>query len=703
MNSAIQSELLRNYGLRENPFNVTPDPRFLFESRTHREALASLITGIECGTGFQALIAPPGMGKTTLLFNVLERFHDTARTAFLFQTQCNSREFLQYLLSELGVEAADRDLVKMHEALNQVLTEEGLAHRRVIVIIDEAQNLDNSVLETVRLLSDFETKREKLMQIIISGQPELAKKLASPELEQLHQRLQVITRLTPLTQDEITAYIEHRLKKSGHTGGQVFTPEALRLIARHSRGIPRKINTVCFNALLLAFARESNLIDAYMIDEVLADLEIRGENTEQEAAAMRSVRLASTLPLNRPAASQPQSGPRMSDAGGGAATAVLPRPEPPQTSRPSTNAAAGSSALPPAARPAALPPRATTPLPSFAARHRRTRSRGSWAGPVFAAIVCLGLLGAISFLYKRGNSSETVAAHSTSAQPAAKPSPAGDGTGGSATKSGGSPAPAVTDLTVPPENAGAAPVAAPEASSSRPADTQAQAAPAQAAAPDDTTARDTTAPSGSDLQARTRVNAPQRNGGTRPSRRAAGNADAQDNTPEVLTRNFNERPASGSAVPGASAAPVNAPAAQPSAQPIAPPPVAALPSGTSSPAALNTPPAAASAAPAANESGAASPAVPDNVTLPERTARARLIYKVAPEYPTGAAIAGSSVVLQAVVGKDGSVRDLHLVSGSSSLGEAAMEAASRWQFQPYKVNGQAVEFTTQLHVDFTGQ
>src|SRR5208283_4422395 len=154
------------YGLREQPFGVTPDPAYLYASRTHCEALDSLTEAIHGDRGFLVLIAEPGMGKTTLLYQVLEGLRETARTVFLFQTQCNSREFFQYLMSELGVDAANMGLVAMHNKLNEILFAEMLAGRRFVLIVDEAQNLDESVLETIRLLSNFETAHAKLMQIV---------------------------------------------------------------------------------------------------------------------------------------------------------------------------------------------------------------------------------------------------------------------------------------------------------------------------------------------------------------------------------------------------------------------------------------------------------------------------------------------------------------------------------------------------------
>ncbi|HTF26749.1 MAG TPA: AAA family ATPase [Candidatus Limnocylindria bacterium] len=198
---------LEFYGLKEQPFGVTPDPRFICPSRTHSKAFNSLSCGIEAGCGFLALIAKPGMGKTTLVFQLLKQLEQTSRAIFLFQTQCDSRELLRYLLSGLGLDAAGQDIVTMHERLNQFLARELLAGRRFVLIIDECHNLDNSVLETVRLLSDFETTSAKLIQILLVGQTQLAEKLSRPSLTQLRQRISILSRLEPLTRAETVGYI----------------------------------------------------------------------------------------------------------------------------------------------------------------------------------------------------------------------------------------------------------------------------------------------------------------------------------------------------------------------------------------------------------------------------------------------------------------------------------------------------------------
>lgn len=280
---------LEFFGLREQPFGVTPDPRFLHLSAGHREALASLYYGIESGRGFMALIAKPGMGKTTLLFRLLEKFRHSARTVFLFQTQCNSREFMRFLLSELGIETQSQDFVHMHEEFNKVLLQEARAGRRFIVVIDEAQNLDASVMETVRLLSDFETPQAKLLQIVMSGQPELADKLAGRNLVQLRQRVSLISRLTPLSVDETREYIEYRLGVAGYSGPSPFSAEALPVIAEFTEGIPRNINNFCFNVLSLACALGQRVVDLPLVEEVIRDLNISDLSAGQHTAGMSAL------------------------------------------------------------------------------------------------------------------------------------------------------------------------------------------------------------------------------------------------------------------------------------------------------------------------------------------------------------------------------------------------------------------------------
>ena len=281
------------YRLREQPFGSTPDPRYLYLSQTHREALASLVYGIESGRGFMALIGKPGMGKTTLLFQLLERWRTSARTVFLFQTQCSSRELFRYLLYDLGIESPEQDLVRMHAQLNQVLLQESNAGKRVVLFIDEAQNLEDSVLETVRLLSDFETPSTKLLQIVLAGQPELAGKLSRPSLAQLRQRIAVLSHLDPLPADETSHYIDYRLLVAGYKGSPLFTPDAQAMIAERSGGIPRSINNLCFSALSLGYTLNCRTIDSSIVEEVVADLDLEPLVCQQHAATNPSNSLGS--------------------------------------------------------------------------------------------------------------------------------------------------------------------------------------------------------------------------------------------------------------------------------------------------------------------------------------------------------------------------------------------------------------------------
>ena len=262
------------YHLREQPFGVTPDPAYLYPSRTHCEALDSLTEGILGGRGFLALIAEPGMGKTTLLYQVLEGLRDTARAAFLFQTQCNSREFFQYLLSELGVDSTGMGLVVMHNKLNEMLFAEMLAGKRFVLIVDEAQNLDDTVLETIRLLSNYETPNTKLLQIVLAGQPQFGEKLGQKGLAQLLQRITVVKHLEALSAEETAGYIRHRLKVAGYCGEALFEPEALALIAERSQGVPRNINKICFQALLEAHAEGRHTVSSDIVEKADRKLDV---------------------------------------------------------------------------------------------------------------------------------------------------------------------------------------------------------------------------------------------------------------------------------------------------------------------------------------------------------------------------------------------------------------------------------------------
>jgi type II secretory pathway predicted ATPase ExeA len=267
--------VLDYYKLEELPFGVTPDSRYLFLTPKHKEALGSLVYGIEAGCGFVALIATPGLGKTTLLFEILNILRDKARIVFLFQTISTPLDLLRSLLSGLGVRDLQGGLVEMQIRLKDLLTEQYRLGKRVVLVIDEAQNLDDSVLELVRMLSNFETARDKLIQIVLAGQPQLAENIDSPELLQLRQRISIFSRLTPLTPEETTLYIRHRLRVAGYNSDMpLFTKDALAIIAESSEGIPRNINNLCFNALSLGCALQQKPIDRDVLRQVVADLDL---------------------------------------------------------------------------------------------------------------------------------------------------------------------------------------------------------------------------------------------------------------------------------------------------------------------------------------------------------------------------------------------------------------------------------------------
>ena len=300
--------LLEYYNLLEQPFGVTPDTRFLYLNHMYCEALASLWYGVEERRGFIALIAHPGMGKTTLLFQLLQRLRRTsARTVFLFQTCCSADDLIRYLLLDLGIWPSS-DAVSMRYQLNEALIREARAGRQVVFVIDEAQNLSAATLESVRLLSDFETSQGKLLQIVLAGQPQLANTLMKPEMLQLTQRLSMTNFLDPLDAEEVGRYVRHRLGVAGYQGKPLFTPDALQLVAEESQGIPRNVNNICFGAMSMAFALHRKKIDREIVESVAADQSLkslgqravslehqrpRPERRELPATSARTVQTAS--------------------------------------------------------------------------------------------------------------------------------------------------------------------------------------------------------------------------------------------------------------------------------------------------------------------------------------------------------------------------------------------------------------------------
>jgi len=277
------------FGLNEQPFGVTPDPRFLYLGAKHRQALDVLNFGTELNRGFLTLIAKPGMGKTSLLFHYLEGLRDKARTVFLFQTDGDSSELMRYLLADLGLNAKGMDLPEMRAVLSQVLMSEMQAGRRFVLVIDEAQNLDEKVLESIRLLSNFETPWMKLMQIVLAGQPQLADRLAKPSMVQIRQRVSFAVRIEPFTRQEVDLYIDHRLWVAGYKGAPLFSVGARTMIAEWSGGIPRIINNMCFCAMSYAWAMKRKSVDRDAMCEVMAELDpgATAERMEKEVLARK--------------------------------------------------------------------------------------------------------------------------------------------------------------------------------------------------------------------------------------------------------------------------------------------------------------------------------------------------------------------------------------------------------------------------------
>jgi len=282
--------VLNHYNLAEQPFGVTPNPRYLYYGKSHREAAASLQYGLDSRRGFTALIAHPGMGKTTLLFEFLGRMKEAARTVFLFQPQPTPRDLLRSILDDLGDSSASTDLVRMIRTLNEMLMQEAQRGRRVVVVIDEAQTFSDTVLEAVRMLSNFETPGEKLMHVILAGQPQLAEKLASRSLVQLRQRISIVSRLEPFGLEETGTYIDHRLRVAGYDFAQpLFSRQALALIHSYSGGVPRMINNLCFNAMSIGSVLKQRTIGAEVIEEVVSDLDLQPTHAAATPAAAAPV------------------------------------------------------------------------------------------------------------------------------------------------------------------------------------------------------------------------------------------------------------------------------------------------------------------------------------------------------------------------------------------------------------------------------
>jgi general secretion pathway protein A len=264
------------YGLDEKPFALLPDPRFLYLGSSHREALAHLLYGIEEGEGFIEVIGQVGTGKTTLCRTLLDRVGHDVDVAFIFNPSRTELELLTAINREFGLPTTGKDRGELMEELNEFLIKGKAAGRRMLLVIDEAQNLAPELLEQVRLLSNMETEREKLLQIVLIGQPELEENLSKTELRQLRQRITVRWNLKPFDRAECEEYIQHRLRVAGRrTGRPLFTPRAMRLLYRESAGIPRLVNALGDRALLAGYAASKERIDTKCVQAAARELSAR--------------------------------------------------------------------------------------------------------------------------------------------------------------------------------------------------------------------------------------------------------------------------------------------------------------------------------------------------------------------------------------------------------------------------------------------
>jgi general secretion pathway protein A len=280
------------FGLKENPFNVNPDPRFLFSTAHTEETLATLIYGIQRRRGFILLTGEVGTGKTTLLNKLLGWLRrQRVATSFVFNPGLEPTQFFDYMLADFGLNFESRQKGQMLLKLNKWLLERYLVGGTAVLIVDEAQNLSAEVLEEIRLLTNLETSTEKLLQIVLSGQPELEDKLSRPELRQLRQRITLRCKTQPLTLEETQQYITTRLRIAGAYGRTIFTPEAIEMVHFYSKGIPRVINLLCEHGLIGAFAEQKNPVPAERIQEVASEFKLDLVDSPTSGNADESLKL----------------------------------------------------------------------------------------------------------------------------------------------------------------------------------------------------------------------------------------------------------------------------------------------------------------------------------------------------------------------------------------------------------------------------
>jgi len=291
----------RFYQLRERPFALSPDPEYLYPSRVHQEALDYLRYGVESQAGFIVITGEIGSGKTTLLQTVLGTLDGETTVGRVVNTMLEPRELLETIMIDFGLDPAGRSKPLMLRDLSQFLVDQRLAGRNVLLVIDEAQNLSLAALEELRMLSNLETEKSKLLQVVLVGQPELRDKLASPELEQLRQRITISYHLPPLDAEEAGRYVNHRLRRAAIGTPLEFPRSATDLIHARSRGVPRIINVICDAALVFGYAEERRTFDEETIREVLAELETTGVLPRTGAPAPPAAPAPTGTTLTQPA------------------------------------------------------------------------------------------------------------------------------------------------------------------------------------------------------------------------------------------------------------------------------------------------------------------------------------------------------------------------------------------------------------------
>lgn len=265
----------RFFGLKESPFRVNPDPRYLYLTSEIKEALAGLMYGVKARKGFVTLIGEVGTGKTTLINRWFEWLNQQQiRTAFIFNSRVNTTQLFELILGEFDISCASRSKSQQLMKLNHWLLERHKAGETVVLIVDEAQNLTYPVMEEIRLLTNLETATDKLLQIVLSGQPELEEKLKLPQLRQLRQRISVQCKTSPLTNKQTHEYIAERLRIAGANGQPIFSAKAIDVVHKYAHGIPRVVNLLCEHALTNAYVEEQRPIQPPIVEEIVRELQL---------------------------------------------------------------------------------------------------------------------------------------------------------------------------------------------------------------------------------------------------------------------------------------------------------------------------------------------------------------------------------------------------------------------------------------------